>query len=100
ARALDQLAICAATSSGEMKAPWMDPGVRELVIGIESKSCSEFRAEEVLLLILEPSAGTMLPHGSNEQMFGSEEQVPHGGQNDQEAVSLPAARRNFGRWPS
>ena len=41
-------------------------------VGIESRSCSEFRAEEVLLLILEPSAGTILPHGSNEQMFGPE----------------------------
>jgi hypothetical protein len=35
-------------------------------IGIEAKSCFEFRAKDVPLLILDP------PVGANEQMFGAE----------------------------
>src|SRR5262249_15966777 len=38
-------------------------------IGIDAKSCSEFRAEEVPLRIIDPPQGH---HGSDEQMFGAE----------------------------
>jgi hypothetical protein len=38
----------------------------------EAKSCSEFRAEEVPLLILDPARRGNCHHGSDEQMFGAE----------------------------
>jgi hypothetical protein len=41
-------------------------------IGIEAKSCSEFRAEEVPLLILDRRKGVICDHGCDEQMFGAE----------------------------
>src|SRR5215831_16609626 len=44
--------------AGALEARDSQAGKPPPAIGIESKSCSEFRAEEVLLLILEPSAGT------------------------------------------
>jgi hypothetical protein len=40
-------------------------------IGIEGKSGSEFRGEEVPLLILEAPEGANWLHGSDEQMFGA-----------------------------
>ena len=45
---------------------------RPPAIGIEAKSCSEFRAEEVPLLIVDPSGQGQLRHGFDEQMFGAE----------------------------
>jgi hypothetical protein len=39
-------------------------------VGIDAKSCSEFRAEEVPLLTIHPPAGIIATHGFDEQMFG------------------------------
>jgi hypothetical protein len=38
----------------------------------EAKSCSEFRAEEVPLLIMDPARTGNCHHGSDEQMFGAD----------------------------
>src|SRR5262249_13619164 len=66
-------------------------------IGIESKSCSEWRAEEVALLIIDPPGQGQLPPCLRRTNVWLRVTSPPRRAKRPRRVSLPAARRNFVR---
>src|SRR5262249_35674859 len=71
-------------------------------IGIEAKSCSEFRADEVPLLIIDPTrAGTIATMASTNKYLAQSNKSRTGGQSDQEAEKFTGQRGAIScRWPS